>query len=230
LVNASGSLLYTNICKLVTTSVACSRKPASATPTPNSKSTSSSPSGNSLAERLGRRILALVSLGTCSAFFYLLAGLTAKFGTAGNPSGTYGTISVIFLFLGAYSFGITPLTAMYAPEVLSYNMRATGIALQGIAIKSCGVLVTMAFPYMLSDIGWKTYVVNASWNILMWLFIFFKWVETKDRTLEEIDGLFDDQKPEAGLNMKTLKDIEGVGVDVEELGKAGTKISDRETS
>ena len=186
--------------------------------------------GSCLAERLGRRILALVSLGTCSAFFYLLAGLTAKFGTAGNPSGTYGTISVIFLFLGAYSFGITPLTAMYAPEVLSYNMRATGIALQGIAIKSCGVLVTMAFPYMLSDIGWKTYVVNASWNILMWAFIFFKWVETKDRTLEEIDGLFHDQKPEAGLNTKTLKDIEGVGVDVEELSKAGTKVSDRETS
>jgi MFS-type transporter involved in bile tolerance (Atg22 family) len=147
--------------------------------------------GSSLAEKLGRRFLALFSLGTCSAFFYILAGLTAKYGTAGDKAGTYGTVACIFLFLGAYAFGITPLTAMYAPEVLSYNMRANGIAMQGILIKSCGVLVTLAFPYMLESIGWKSYIINASWNILLWLYIWFQWVETKGLTLEEVDRIFD---------------------------------------
>ncbi|CAI0647229.1 unnamed protein product [Colletotrichum noveboracense] len=150
--------------------------------------------GSTLAEKLGRRVLALGSLGTCSIFFYLLAGLTAKYGTSGDKAGTYGTIACIFLFLGAYAFGITPLTAMYAPEVLSYNMRANGIAMQGILIKSCGVLVSMAFPYLMESIGWKTYIVNASWNILIWVYIYFQWVETKGLTLEEIDVLFDGQK------------------------------------
>ncbi|CAG9950550.1 unnamed protein product [Clonostachys rosea f. rosea IK726] len=84
-----------------------------------------------------------------------------------------------------------PLTAMYAPEVLSYNMRANGIAMQGILIKSCGVLVTLAFPYMLESIGWKSYIINASWNILLWLYIWFQWVETKGLTLEEVDRIFD---------------------------------------
>ncbi|CAG9989216.1 unnamed protein product [Clonostachys byssicola] len=147
--------------------------------------------GSSLAEKLGRRFLALFSLGTCSAFFYVLAGLTAKYGTAGDKAGTYGTVACIFLFLGAYAFGITPLTAMYTPEVLSYNMRANGIAMQGILIKSCGVLVTLAFPYMLESIGWKSYIINASWNILLWLYIWFQWVETKGLTLEEVDRIFD---------------------------------------
>ncbi|KAF7554853.1 hypothetical protein G7Z17_g2583 [Cylindrodendrum hubeiense] len=147
--------------------------------------------GSSLAERLGRRRLALISLGLCCVFFYMLAGLTARYGTAGDKSGTYGTIACIFLFLGAYGFGITPLTAMYVPEVLSYNMRANGIAMQGMLIKSCGVLVSMAFPYLMESIGWKTYVVNASWNILIWLYIYFQWVETKGLTLEEIDALFE---------------------------------------
>ncbi|KAJ0383286.1 hypothetical protein COL922a_010797 [Colletotrichum nupharicola] len=140
------------------------------------------------------RVLALGSLGTCSIFFYLLAGLTAKYGTSGDKAGTYGTIACIFLFMGAYAFGITPLTAMSAPEVLSYNMRANGIAMQGILIKSCGVLVSMAFPYLMESIGWKTYIVNASWNILIWVYIYFQWVETKGLTLEEIDVLFDGQK------------------------------------
>lgn len=149
--------------------------------------------GSGLSEKLGRRFLSLTSLGLCSAFFYLLAGLAAKFGTAGNLAGTYGIVACIFLFLGSYAFGITPLTAMYAPEVLPYNMRANGIAMQGILIKSCGILVSMAFPYMMEAIGWKTYIVNASWNILLWLYIFLQWVETKGLTLEEIDELFDGQ-------------------------------------
>ncbi|KAL6362921.1 hypothetical protein LRP88_02321 [Fusarium phalaenopsidis] len=161
--------------------------------------------GSFMAERLGRRFLALFGLGLCSIFFYLLAGLTAKFGTSHNLAGTYGTIACIFLFLGAYSFGITPLTAMYAPEVLPYNMRANGIATQGILIKSCGVLVTMAFPYMMEAIGWKTYIVNASWNMLMCLYIYFQWVETKGLTLEEIDVLFDGE-----MHVRQDLDLEGV--------------------
>ncbi|GJC89942.1 lactose permease [Colletotrichum liriopes] len=147
--------------------------------------------GSCLAEKLGRRVMALSSLGLCIVFFYILGGLTSAYGSSGYQPGIYGTIACIFLFLGSYSFGITPLTAMYAPEVLSYNMRANGIAMQGILLKTCGVLVSMAFPFMLESIGWKTYVVNASWNVLIWLYIYFGWVETKGLTLEEVDQLFD---------------------------------------
>ncbi|KAF5011443.1 hypothetical protein FDECE_2432 [Fusarium decemcellulare] len=171
--------------------------------------------GSTMAEKLGRRFLALTSLGLCSMFFYMLAGLTAKFGESKDLAGTYGTIACIFLFLGSYSFGITPLTAMYAPEVLPYNMRANGIAMQGILIKSCGVLVTMAFPYMMEAIGWKTYIVNASWNLLIWAFIYFQWVETKGLTLEEIDVLFDGEvhvRPDRDLEMIKSGGVETVHV------------------
>lgn len=143
------------------------------------------------ADKLGRRLLCLISLGSCSFFFYLFGGLTAKYGTSDYKPGTYGTIACMFLFLGSYAFGITPLTPMYGPEVLSYNMRANGLALQGILIKCGGVLVAMAFPYLMTAIGWKTYVVNASWNLLFWAYVYFQWVETRRLTLEEVDAIFD---------------------------------------
>lgn len=161
--------------------------------------------GSALADKLGRRVLALLSLCLCTFFFYLLAGLTARFGSSSsgagsgeapsstNTAGVYGTVACIFLFLGTYSFGITPLTAMYAPEVLPYHMRASGIALQGMLIKTCGVLVTVVFPYLMDAIGWRAYIANASWNLLLVVYIYFRWVETKGLTLEEVDAIFEDE-------------------------------------
>ncbi|CAK7238137.1 hypothetical protein SEUCBS140593_010363 [Sporothrix eucalyptigena] len=150
--------------------------------------------GSVLAEGLGRRVLCLSSLGLCTIMFYAVGGMTAAYGTSSDTSGVYGTVAFIFLFMGAYSFGLTPLTNMYPPEVMSYNIRATGMAMFTLLAKACGVFVTMVFPYMFEAIGWKTYMVNASWNILFFIGVYFVWVETKGKTLEEIDELFDGVK------------------------------------
>lgn len=147
--------------------------------------------GSILAEGLGRRFLCLSSLGLCTIMFYAVGGMTARFGTSDDTSGVYGTVAFIFLFMGAYSFGLTPLTNMYPPEVLSYNIRATGMAMFTLTAKACGVFVTMVFPYMFDAVGWKTYMINASWNLLFFVGVYFFWVETKGKTLEEIDELFD---------------------------------------
>lgn len=150
--------------------------------------------GTSFCERIGRRPLTMGSLGCCTVFFIILAGLSARYGHSTDASGIYGTVACIFLFLGAYSFGLTPLTAVYGPEVLSFNTRATGIALQTMLTKACGVLITMAFPFMMRDIGWKSYIVNASWNVLFLIYIYFQWVETSSKTLEQIDMIFEGEE------------------------------------
>jgi hypothetical protein len=52
-------------------------------------------------------------------------------------------------------------------------------------------IVTFAFPFALEKIGWKTYMINATWDLLEVLFIILVWVETSNKTLEEIDELID---------------------------------------
>ncbi|KAF1995058.1 hexose transporter [Amniculicola lignicola CBS 123094] len=151
-------------------------------------------SGSLSAEKIGRKTLCLASLGLATIFLYMVGGLTAGFGTSSNKAGVYGTVTSIFLFLGAYSFGLTPLTVMYGPEVLSYSLRASGMGLFLVGSKSCGLLVTFAFPYGFAAIGWKMYMINASFNVLLWIFVVIYWVETKGHTLEEIDALLDGEK------------------------------------
>jgi hypothetical protein len=51
--------------------------------------------------------------------------------------------------------------------------------------------VTFAFPFALAKIGWKTYMINATWDVLEVIFIVLVWVETSNKTLEEIDELID---------------------------------------
>lgn len=55
-------------------------------------------------------------------------------------------------------------------------------------------MVTMAFPYALDAITWKTYMINGAWDVLQLVFVLVFWVETKGLSLEEIDMLFDGVK------------------------------------
>jgi hypothetical protein len=42
-------------------------------------------------------------------------------------------------------------------------------------------------PIALANIAWKIYFINGSWDVLMIIAIAFFWIETKGKTLEEID-------------------------------------------
>lgn len=172
--------------------------------------------GSYFADRVGRKLLCCLSLSGGIIAFYLVGGLTAAYGTSTNTSGIYATIACIFLYNGTYSFGISPLTVLYPPEVLSYRIRGTGMGLYTMSTKLCGLFVTMVFPFALDAIGWKTYIINASFDILMVLFVVFYWVETQGLTLEEVDVRFDGVKHSAVPDLEELKSgkvdfvIEGV--------------------
>jgi hypothetical protein len=49
-------------------------------------------------------------------------------------------------------------------------------------------------PIALQAIGYKLYFINGAYDILQVIFVYFLWVETKGKTLEEIDELFDGEK------------------------------------
>lgn len=172
--------------------------------------------GSLSAERIGRKRLAIGSLSLCTIFFFMVGGLTAKYGNSSSKSGVYGTVATIFLFLGAYSFGITPLTVMYPPEVLSYSIRGSGMSVYTISTKLCGLFVTWVFPYSFAAIGWKTYMINACFDILCVAWVWWQWVETSGLTLEEVDEKFDgkhSEVPDLNLVVKGKVDLGETGVE-----------------
>jgi hypothetical protein len=53
------------------------------------------------------------------------------------------------------------------------------------------ILFVFLMPIALANIGWMFYMINGGWDILMLLAIIFFWVETKGKTLEEMDEIIE---------------------------------------
>merc|ERR1739841_450315 len=70
-----------------------------------------------------------------------MGALTKVYGTSKNDSGIYATVASVFLFMGAYSFGWTPLLYLYPPEVLNYPIRAVGVGLFQLVANATAVLI-----------------------------------------------------------------------------------------
>lgn len=55
-----------------------------------------------------------------------------------------------------------------------------------------GFVNTYTTPIAIDNIGgWRYYSINAGWNVVICIIIYFLFIETKGLALEEVDELFD---------------------------------------
>ncbi|RDW67628.1 MFS sugar transporter-like protein [Coleophoma cylindrospora] len=165
--------------------------------------------GTLCANKMGRKTLACISTALPMLFLFLVGMMTKLYGNSTYTPAIYGTVALIFLFQGSYSFGWTPLTYLYPAEVLNYSIRSSGMSVYLFAWNGLGLLVTFAWPFALDSLAWKAYMLNGAWDAIELAYVACCWVETGGKTLEEIDVLFDGEKHsdvpdlEAVMNGKT---------------------------
>lgn len=111
--------------------------------------------GAAFVDRIGRRPLMLFSMIGCTIVWIGMTTATAEFADTSAPAAAKATVAMIFIFGAVYSFGLTPLQALYPVEVLSYEMRAKGMAFSSLAVNAGGLLGQFAWPVALKNIGWK---------------------------------------------------------------------------
>lgn len=151
--------------------------------------------GSFMVDKLGRRTLFL--WGTfLTMLVYIPINVIAAIaeGHVGTGPG-YAFIAMIFLYGIFFSFSWTPLQALYPSEILNNDVRAKGMAFQGFTSGVASFINTYATPVALKNIGWKTYTIFLVFHFLQWVAMYFTIVETKGRSLEEIEEIFDNTKP-----------------------------------
>ncbi|QGI78509.1 unnamed protein product [Fusarium fujikuroi] len=159
-------------------------------------------------EKFGRRPLFLWGL-----VYIPINVIAAKAHGHVDASTGYAFIAMIFLYGIFWSFCWTPLQSLYPSEVLRNDIRAKGMAASGFFSGVSGFINTYATPVALQKIGWKTYTIFLILHFVEWGMMYFALVETKGRSLEEIDEIFKSPNPVKTSKQKHEVFIkEGAGV------------------
>ncbi|ESK86811.1 hexose transport-related protein [Moniliophthora roreri MCA 2997] len=169
--------------------------------------------GASVTDRIGRRKRLYIGAFVLACLLSIVAALSANYGNAGNTNknGANASITFIFLFGIAYSFTYTPLQALYCAEVMSQDMRAKGMAIHILISNCAGFINTFANSVGLKRLGWKYYFVFVGWNLCASVLWFLFCVETRGRTLEELDVIFDQPWPARASTRKVKVAVKGEG-------------------
>lgn len=151
-------------------------------------------SGSFVIDRFGRRRILLTSTAAIICVLAIVTGLLSSNDNVNTTQANAG-ITFIFLFMVIFSFGWTPMQALYPAEVLSYQARAKGLAFLGICAQVSTLINTFGLPVALEKIGWKVYLIFLFWDAFELVVIYFFVVETKGLTLEEINEVFEQPNP-----------------------------------
>ncbi|KAM0326602.1 hypothetical protein ACHAQA_006471 [Verticillium albo-atrum] len=165
--------------------------------------------GASLLDKLGRRKMMLAGLTGALASYILLTAFTAE--SEKTPDLSYGVIVSIYLFGICFAWGFTPLQTLYSVECLENRTRARGSGLNFLFLNIAIMVNSYGISVGMEKIGWKLYIVYIVWICIEMVIIFFFFVETAGKTLEELKVVFEAPNPRKESTKKTKVAVDEVG-------------------
>ncbi|KAF2186247.1 general substrate transporter [Zopfia rhizophila CBS 207.26] len=144
-----------------------------------------------LVDRWGRRITLVGACVVMSISLLLNGALPLAYPNNVNHAADYVCVLFIFLYTFGYSIGFGPAAWVYGSEIFPTNFRAKGlnIAASGGSIGS--IVASQVWPVGMRNIGPKTHFIFMCNNIVSGIIIWFFYPETKRRSLEDMEALFD---------------------------------------
>lgn len=140
-------------------------------------------------DKVGRKVLLVISAAGCAAATFL-AGLWFFLNdkTDVNVSSWNWSPFVCFIVHGAfYSIGLNPIVTTIKGEVFSANIKGVASAVTTIALALASTLMNKSYQMFADNIGmFFNYWMYASGSLLAVVFTLTYVVETRGRTLQEI--------------------------------------------
>ncbi|CAK7200478.1 hypothetical protein SEUCBS139899_003174 [Sporothrix eucalyptigena] len=153
-------------------------------------------------DRIGRRKLFI----WCALAMTVVLVLEAACVAVGNHAASIFAVIMVFAFEAFFTWGWMATVWIYPPEILPLSIRGKGASLAAASDFVGNFLVVEITPPALQNIGWRTYVIFAVFNIVNAVIVWAFFPETAGVTLEAMDRLFvTDYEDETPQNWFTSK-------------------------
>jgi hypothetical protein len=113
-------------------------------------------------------------------------------------AGGYAACTLIYIYAIGFCFSWAGVPWIYCSEIFPLRIRAMGVALCTATHWLMNFVIARSVPYMITNIGGGTYFVFASFLVAAIGFVFFFVPETKGLSMESMDVLFGETRPEEG--------------------------------
>lgn len=166
-------------------------------------------------DRWGRRPTLLVGAFLMCLWLCVNAGLFATYSTPmdGNHNAAVSmkirgapakaVIASTYLFVASFAPTWGPISWTYPPELYPLRLRGKAVALSTSSNWAFNFALAYFVPPAFANIKWKTYLLFAVFCTAMFIHVFFFFPETANKPLEEVEDIFDDNKPGGKLERVT---------------------------
>ncbi|CBY00000.1 similar to glucose transporter [Plenodomus lingam JN3] len=161
-------------------------------------------------DRFGRRPALLVGSFLMAVWLFTTGALQASYGNP-NPDPTdkdiswvvprehsavsKGIVACSYLFVATFATTWGPTSWTYPSEIFPAKVRAKAVSLATAANWTWNCILAFAVPPLLWSINWQMYMIFGTFNAAAFIHMFLTAPETKGRTLEEMDDVFDSGLP-----------------------------------
>ncbi|KAK9312231.1 general substrate transporter [Lipomyces starkeyi] len=159
-------------------------------------------------DRWGRRASLLVGTLSLAFWMYLIGGLFAHFGEPNrvenqpftwliidHPAASHCIQASAYLAAASFAMSFGAVKWIYCPEIMPLRIRTKGVGLAVATNWATNLMLALAMPALLRTIRWRVFVVFGSICIAAFIHIWLCAPETKQRTLEEMDEIFEHGEP-----------------------------------
>ncbi|KAK9481980.1 general substrate transporter [Lipomyces starkeyi] len=159
-------------------------------------------------DKWGRRPVLLIGAIVMGFWLFLIGGLLMHYGepnpvlnqpytwiVVGHPSATRAILASAYLAVATFALSWGPVSWMYPPEIVPLRIRAKSVALATASNWASNFALGFAVPPLLRSIQWRLFFIFGSFNMAAFIHVWFAAPETKQRTLEELDEVFEYGEP-----------------------------------
>jgi SP family arabinose:H+ symporter-like MFS transporter len=106
---------------------------------------------------------------------------------AGNPHSP-ALLGFVLVYIAAFAIAMGPLPWIVCSEIFPAKLRGRAMSVSAFLVWVACLIVAQTFPMLLQGLGpAKTFWIYAACSAATFLFVLFRFRETKGRTLEEIE-------------------------------------------